>query len=477
MTIAEKQSEFINKYVVTQHNSLVEANYSNNLSARSLKVARLLVSALSPDTQKLEQVEVEIAALKRFLGYKPNVTWGRFHDDLKDIGKRLNKEPIEIALGKQDTLVAFFISSYRLNIPAGKVTFNISPELAPYLLQLKRSYTSYLLINIPKLRSSYSIRLYELLHQYRKFGKRQFELRDLQNKVGSNYKLYGDFKRKVILQAQRDLKKHTDLAFAFDEKKNGRKVVGIEFIIFGNKPVRDNSSQLSLLENAIEIAEDAEKPALTNNLIKAMNELGISEQNIAKYLAMGFDIVSKKEKREEVTKRCETLETYYFEKLELTKKSADSQNAAGFFIKALQQDWTNSKTLQKSKAETATKERNHAKKKLQNLTLKTEKLSKLKKDQKSPIIDELVANGTVLEAAYNTVVKDMGTFMKKHLSDVLGLPIKEQYEKSVSISSGVGVYLMKYYPDHFKEIVIIDKQIEVLQKEIETIKKKYPSIK
>ena len=476
MAITKTDTDITNRYIVTQHNSLVEANYSTNLSARALKVARLLISCLSPDTKKLEHIDVDIAAIKRFLGYTEGATWGRFHDDLKDIAKRLNHEPIEISLGKKDTLVSFFISSYRLNIPAGRITFHISPELAPYLLQLKQSYTSYLLINTSRLRSSYSIRVYELLSQYRKFGKRSFELSDLQKKVGSNYTKYNHFKDKVIKQAQKDLKKNTDLAFVFNEGKEGRKVVNIEFIIFGNKPSSKNSNQLSLLEDAIE-TDEQEKPALPETIITAMNELGISEQNIAKYLAMGFDIIKEKKQRETVIKRCECLENYYLEKLELTKHSANSENAAGYFIKALKEDWVHSKSLQKSKAQTAAKDRSKAAKQLKIITGTIEKLLKQKEAIRTPIIADLLANDGDFEIAYNAAMEGLGSFIKKQISDILDLPIRQQYNESIHVSSRVGVYLFKTYPERFQEATAIDSKIEQAQKEIQEIKHKYPSIK
>jgi len=208
-----------------------------------------------------------------------------------------------------------------------------------------------------------------------------------------------------------------------------------------------------------------------------MNELGISEQNIAKYLAMGFDIVNEKKKREEVEKRCQNLETYYLEKLELTKKSANSGNAAGFFIKALKEDWINSKTLQKSKAEKGIKERRKAEKALKSLNSNIEKLNNQKKKLKASIIAQLIEETTILKAAYDNVIASMTDFMKGHISNVVNLPLREQYEQAVGISSGVDVYLMKHYSDHFKEVLPIDEKIEQAQKEIQRIRKKHPSIK
>ena len=193
---------------------------------------------------------------------------------------------------------------------------------------------------------------------------------------------------------------------------------------------------------------------------------------------MGFDIISgEKKKREEVINRCQTLENYYLEKLELTKHSNTNGNAAGFFVKALKEDWVNNKTVAKAKATKAAKERHAAQKKLEKLSAQIDKLSKKKKATIEPIIAELIADDNILEAAYDHVTQEMGEFMKKHLSDVLHLPIREQYKKALFVSSGVAVYLMENYPDPFKEVAAIDTQVQEAQKEIQDIRKTYPSIK
>ena len=273
-----------NRFIVTQSNDLVEANYPPDLTARAHKIARLVLSLIRPDDKDVRKYTVSLSAVRQYLGMNANTRWGAFYDRLKETSEKLNSKPIEIKEANGKYLVAQFLSGYRIDTEEGTVTFEISGLLKPHLLELKKNYTSYLLTHIPKLRSSYSIRLYELLHQYRKIGKRNFELEDLQKKVGSNYSAYADCKRYVIQQAQGDLKKHTDLAFTFTETKTGRKVTGINFIIFGNKPQEANPNQLSFLEDAIEEEGQKQTPAFSETIVKTLNALGVSEQNISKYL-------------------------------------------------------------------------------------------------------------------------------------------------------------------------------------------------
>ena len=260
MVIINKETN-TDKFVVVQSNDLIEALYSPALTARAHKVARLIFSLISPEDKDLKLYSITIDAMKRYLGYKNDVTWGRFQDDLRDIADRLNKEPIVIKT-TENILTAYLIAAYAVDYKKGVVTFEIPLLLKPFLLELKRNFTMYPLLYIPKLKSSYSIRLYELLYQYKSIGHRTFELEDLQKKVGSEYDLYGDFKRKVLGIAQRDLEEHTDIRFEYKEIKNVRKVSALKFSIIANQPKQDAPKQtiLNFLEEAVQVDEKPELP-------------------------------------------------------------------------------------------------------------------------------------------------------------------------------------------------------------------------
>ena len=400
---------------------------------------------------------------------------------MKDTAQKLNAAPIEIRKPNGKYLVAYLISGYEVDTNKGTITFEISGLLKPYLLELKKNYTSYLLAYIPKLKSGYSIRLYELLYQYRKIGKRHFELADLQKKVGSSYNLYGDFKRKVILQAQKDLKKHTDIAFAFAEIKEGRKVVSLNFIIFSNTPPNKRGNQLPFLEP---VKENQEEPAFHESLIKAMNALGISEQNVAKYLAKGFDIIDGDDKKKEaIIKRCETLENYYLEKLELTKQAPNSDNAAGYFIKALKEDWTNGAAVKKSKDKKKRVEEGAAKRQYDKLQRQLTAGAKKKKVLEASISEQLVKDNTLLYTAYKSAFAKMTDFVKNQIAgsgvgeengvDLLSLSIEEQYEQSFKVRLYVNLELKTLYPDKYVAVVDLEKQLTTLQEEATQLKDQY----
>ena len=95
--------------------------------------------------------------------------------------------------------------------------------------------------NVIRFKSTYSIRLYELLKQYEKIGERTFDLIEFKKTLGirpGSYKLYGHLKSKILNPTQKELKQNADIRFDFKEKKQGRKVVGIIFRIKQNAPKR-----------------------------------------------------------------------------------------------------------------------------------------------------------------------------------------------------------------------------------------------
>jgi plasmid replication initiation protein len=57
-------------------------------------------------------------------------------------------------------------------------------------------------------------------------------------------KKYNDFKRKVLLKAQKEINDKSDIYFDIEEETSSRKAKGIEFII-KNKP-NDKKSNLDL---------------------------------------------------------------------------------------------------------------------------------------------------------------------------------------------------------------------------------------
>lgn len=463
--MAAKKKKDITKFVVTQSNDLIEANYPPELTAQSHKIARLILSQISPDDADMRIYKISMSTLKGYLGMSPQIKWGSFKKRFDESCSRLRDEVIEIEDGEVGYFKAFFLSGWGVSKDGQFVEFEISSKLKPYLLELKKNYTSYLLAHIPKLRSGYSIRLYELLHQYRRIGKRKFELDDLQKKVGSRYKLYGDFKRKVILQAQKDLKKNTDLAFTFNPVKTGKKVTALEFVLFGNKP--DNvSQQLDFIEEVIDTSDKTEPPALSAEILEHLNSIGINEQKLSKYLVKGFNIVKDESQRQAAKDRCVSLNNYYLEKLELTKSGAKKENPAGYLITALEGDWIGGKAADKAKDTGQIEKRKEKKRHLASLENQYKDLKKQYEALRNPVLEALVNNETELNLAFESIESKMGYRNSVRTSETF----LENYKRSPFVSSSINLFFEGKYPEKFAAAAAIFKKREQVRRQIKSLK-------
>lgn len=129
---------------------------------------------------------------------------------------------------------------------AACVDLQFTSSIIPLITRLKERYTEYELKQISGLRSEYSIRLYELLSQWRGVGKvPNMTLQDLRKKLGvadDKYREINDLKKRVIKLAISQINEHTDLIAAYHQSKTGREVTGISFTFKKKKTIEHDSA-------------------------------------------------------------------------------------------------------------------------------------------------------------------------------------------------------------------------------------------
>lgn len=258
----------VNNNLVTKSNKLIEANYK--LGVVEQKIILCLASNIQPTDNDFKTYTLPIKEFNSLLGLKgtPKYT------ELRKITRDLMQKVFEVRINKKVIQVAW-LSYVAYNESEGTIDIRFDPFLRPYLLELKKEFTSYKLENVVKLKSSYAIRIYELLKQYEKIQERTIPLDDLRKMLGAEdiYPAYGNFKQRVLLSAQKELKKKTDISFDIEEIKVGRRVDKIKFLIITDKD--KNSKQLSVFNDNLEE-------------FKLLNEF---EQQVKKLaLNMGFQV-------------------------------------------------------------------------------------------------------------------------------------------------------------------------------------------
>ena len=114
-------------------------------------------------------------------------------------------------------------------------------------------FTSYLLEQTAELSSVYSIRLYELLVQWRSIGKTPvFEINQFREQLGlgvNEYPRMNNFKARVLDLAVNEINKHTDILVGYEQIKAGKIIIGFAFTLTKKKQVKEQK-KLKPTQNA-----------------------------------------------------------------------------------------------------------------------------------------------------------------------------------------------------------------------------------
>lgn len=274
---------------------------------------------------------------------------------IKEGAEKLMKKIIKVVFNRDGEMVEFqtpIVGSLLSTVQDGEnsyVEVGFHKLMKPYLLELKERYLVYDFKNISNLRSPNYVRIYELLKQYEKIGKRVFDLEDFKEILGitTEYKKYGHFKAKILDNAQKALSEWTDISFTYDEVKSGRggAVTKLIFYIHKNKPGKGALKKLD------------EKPIYADyEIISPENEILAVNSDVQDQLFIRFSpvVISKFGVSPKVFMKL--LENHTEGEIEngirLTEKAIEKSkidNPAGYFIEAVRQKFQDPEQAQKEK--------------------------------------------------------------------------------------------------------------------------------
>lgn len=161
------------------------------------------------------------------------------YTEIKDRLRTLANKGWWLKIGKEDSLVRWF-TTVRISEQSGTIRVKFHEDMFPYLFELAKQmrlngthYTSYEFQYVLPMKSTYSIRLYELLKSYQKNNQRWwFKIDDLKRLLDcTNYTRYADFRRFALEPAIKEINLYTDLSVEAQTLKLGRKIDTITFIM------------------------------------------------------------------------------------------------------------------------------------------------------------------------------------------------------------------------------------------------------
>jgi len=230
-----KKSQTRNNLVI-KGNDFINARHQLNVA--EMRIVLTMIAQIGRDDVAFKPYRIYIKDFVDAVGTSHKGEYERAREITANLMKRVMEIPKE-----NGYLQISFLSSAEYTRGTGYVELSFDPKLKPYLLQLKERFTQYDIRNVLSLQSFYSIRIYELLKQYIRLGERVMGVEELKEllKLPASYHHYASFKRRIILQSQKDLEQHTDLSFEFEELKTGRKITRIRFLIrsAGSRPMSE----------------------------------------------------------------------------------------------------------------------------------------------------------------------------------------------------------------------------------------------
>lgn len=233
----------------------------------TLTEQRLILYAISkihPTDTYNTLYEIELGDFFRVCGNDDNESYTRTKDQLK----RLSDKSWWLQQKDCESIVRWF-SVVRLYQNSGTILVKFHEDMFPYLFELAkqmresgRTYTSYDFRYVLPMKSTYSIRLYELLKSYQKNNKSWwFKLDKLRHLLDcEHYERFPDFRRYALEPALKEINKYSDLNISINLIKDGRKVVAIEFLMLEknfNELVQANHDGLTELEGNIHYWDEA----------------------------------------------------------------------------------------------------------------------------------------------------------------------------------------------------------------------------
>ena len=213
--------------LVVKSNQVIEASYR-----LSVVEQRVVLSAIAKIPKMCEVSDDEIYTVSiqdlQALGVHEKTAYR----DLKEAVNRLYERSISLVI--DDKLIKMrWVQRIEFTENQSIVALRFSKDILPFISNVKANFTQYMLSEVSKMQGAYSVRIYELLTQYKSVGERSIAIDDLRVMLdlGSRYKTTGNLIAWVIDPSIEEINEQTDLKVTAEPQKTGRKFTHIKFTI------------------------------------------------------------------------------------------------------------------------------------------------------------------------------------------------------------------------------------------------------
>mgnify|MGYP001594273499 CR=1 FL=1 len=248
---------------ISKNNALINASYRLTLTEMQIVLYGIgLMNPIQPDFPRSYRIDIDRFA-KMF---------GRQHKDIyKEVKaavvKRFWERDFSYVDEKGKTVVLRWLTKMVYEDKSGYLEIKFSEEIQPYLSSLQGNFTAYYIDQIANFKSIYSVRFYEYALMFLnknniKKGIFSLLISEIKEKLDivENYKLFSNFKLKVLNPAKKEINQFSDIVFDYSVEKLGRTPHKIKFKVSKKDSYNEDSIehkseklQIKTLESAKEI--------------------------------------------------------------------------------------------------------------------------------------------------------------------------------------------------------------------------------
>ena len=217
--------------LIVKDNALINASYSLELTEQRIILLAIL-KARENKTPHNQELIVTAQSYTTAFNVHRNTVYRTLKTACDNLFTRQFTYQRYNSKGKVEQVKSRWVQSVVYAENESYIKIKFTDEILPLITMLEKHFTSYELQQVASLKSVHSIRLYELLIQYRTVGKVEINLSDLRLKLGINeseYPRMDNFKARVLDIGIQQVNEHSDLTAKYEQVKQGRTITSFKF--------------------------------------------------------------------------------------------------------------------------------------------------------------------------------------------------------------------------------------------------------
>ena len=259
-------AQLYKKAIVQKRNVLNELR-SNSMSLQELRFFSIYLSKINPWDASTRVVRFPLDDFRRIMDIGTDMNINHFRLTIRHILQQIVEVPNENGVGYRAFQLFKRAVIAKNDDNEWYIEFDAHDEALPLMFEFKNKYFKYELWNALRLKSPNQVRMYEILKQYEKIGRRELTVTELRELLGIGKNEYSgrtgwsDFKKKVLDSCQQALKDTTDICYTYERGKVGAGGKWLSIVL----TIKKNTEYIDQLTLAEFVAQQPETEPLDLN--------------------------------------------------------------------------------------------------------------------------------------------------------------------------------------------------------------------